>query len=29
MRLRILRGYQHSVVVERGPLVFSLKIGEE
>jgi len=29
MRVRTSRGYQDSVTIERGPLVFSLKIGED
>ena len=29
MRVRLSRGYRDSVIVERGPLVFSLRIGED
>jgi len=29
MRVRLTHGYGNSVIVERGPLVFSLKIGED
>ncbi len=29
MKIRVVRGYNNGLVVERGPLVYSLKIGEE